>query len=136
MLHIETNATIGNTITNKSNIDDVSLYILHEIGLVFETTDQLDGQFIPRELFINNIKYTQLKEKLLDLKSVFSSSSLTCLHRNAFSKQKFPLLNLIRQILSVYYYDMVPIRKSDGYTPDGVKKYKRFFNIIKKNSIC
>jgi hypothetical protein len=122
--------------TEESSIDNVSLYILHEIGLVFETTEQLDGQFIPRELFINNIKYTQLKEKLLDLKSVFSSSSLTCLHRNAFSKQKFPLLNMIRQILSVYYYDMVPIRKSDGYTPDGVKKYKRFFNIIKKNSIC
>ena len=118
--------------TEESSIDNVSLYILHEIGLVFETTDHLDGQFIPRELFINNIKYSQLKEKLLDLKSVFSSSSLTCLHRNALSKQKFPLLNLIRQILGVYYYDMVPIRKSDGYTPDGVKKYKRFFHIVKK----
>jgi hypothetical protein len=27
---------------------------------------------------------------------------------------------------------MEPIRKSDGYTPEGIKKYKRFFLIKKR----
>ncbi len=30
---------------------------------------------------------------------------------------------------------MVPVRKSDGYTLDGIKKYKRFFQIERKNVI-
>jgi hypothetical protein len=123
-------------VTKDNTIDKVSHYILQEIGLVFETTDQLNGQFIPRELFINNDKYLQIKEKILELKNVFSSSFLTCLHSNALKKQRFPLLNLIRQILSAYHYKMVPIRKSNGYTKDGIKLYKRFFTIskIKLNS--
>jgi hypothetical protein len=28
---------------------------------------------------------------------------------------------------------MTPIRKSDGYTPEGIKKYKRFFQIVSDN---
>jgi hypothetical protein len=41
-------------------------------------------------------------------------------------------LNLIRQLLNVYNYKMEPIRKSDGYTLEGVKKYKRYFQIKKR----
>ena len=113
-------------------IDEKSRMILNEIGLHFENVEQLNGELIPRDFFMNNVKYLQIKDKINDLKNVFSSSSLTCLHQNAITKQKFPLLNLIRQILSVYNYDMNPIRKCDGYTKDGIKKYKRFF-IIAKN---
>jgi hypothetical protein len=118
-------------IYEKEKIDDKSKLILQEIGLNFESVEELNGQLIPRDFFMNNVKYFQIKDKINDLKNVFSSSSLTCLHQNASTKQKFPLLNLIRQILSVYYYDMKPIRKCDGYTKDGVKKYKRFFSIVK-----
>jgi hypothetical protein len=57
---------------------------------------------------------------------------MTSLQKNADKSQKWPLLNLVRQILNVYDYKMEPIRKSDGYTLEGVKKYKRFF-LIKKN---
>jgi len=56
---------------------------------------------------------------------------MTSLQTNADKSQKWPLLNLTRQILSVYGFKMTPIRKSDGYTKEGIKKYKRFF-IIKK----
>jgi hypothetical protein len=37
--------------------------------------------------------------------------------------------------LSVYNYLLAPIRKCDGYTSDGVKKYKRYFKIIRKIKI-
>jgi hypothetical protein len=56
---------------------------------------------------------------------------MTSLQKNADKFQKWPLLNLTRQILNIHHYKMTPIRKCDGYTPDGVKKFKRFFRIDK-----
>lgn len=56
---------------------------------------------------------------------------MTCLQKTANINQKWPLLNLIRQILHKNGYEMVPIRKCDGYTLDKIKKYKRFFNCKK-----
>ena len=32
----------------------------------------------------------------------------------------------------MYGYRLEPVRKSDGYTLDGVKKFKRYFQIEKK----
>lgn len=60
-----------------------------------------------------------------------NSTFLTALHEDAEEKQRWPLLNLIRQILHVYKYKMEPIRKADGYTIDKKKKFKRYF-LIKK----
>ena len=57
---------------------------------------------------------------------------MTSLQKNADKSQKWPLLNLVRQILNVYHYKMDPIRKADGYTLEGIKKYRRFFQIKKK----
>lgn len=54
------------------------------------------------------------------------------MQKNAGKNQKWPLINLVRQILSVYNYHLSPVRKCDGYTSEGVKKYKRFFKIVKK----
>jgi hypothetical protein len=60
---------------------------------------------------------------------------MTSLQESAQTTQKWPLLNLVRQILHGYKYEMKPIRKSDGYTPEGVKKYKRFFEIVISQSV-
>ena len=109
-------------------LDELTITILSDVGL---NAKDLNGQIIPREVFINNQKYEQMKPKILELKKLLSSSALTALHSNAKDKQRFPLLNLIRQILWTYNYEMKPIRKSDGYTKEGVKKYKRFFQIMK-----
>jgi hypothetical protein len=59
---------------------------------------------------------------------------MTSLQKNADIVQKWPLLNFVRQILNTYGYKMEPIRKADGYTLDGVKKYKRYFKITQKNN--
>ena len=93
--------------------------------------DCLDGALIPRDMLINDLLYEKIQEKIPDLKKKFSSSYMTSLHKGAKDQQKWPLLNLIRQVLHTYHYQMKPIRKSDGYTPQGVKKYKRFFLISK-----
>ena len=94
--------------------------------------DYLDGALIPREMLISVSLYDKIQEKIPDLKKKFSSSYMTSLHKGAKDQQKWPLLNLIRQILHTYHYQMKPIRKSDGYTPQGVKKYRRYF-LISKN---
>jgi hypothetical protein len=113
-------------------MDEISKIILKASGLHFENTEQLNEILIPREQFLDQNVYNSIKVHVPELKKMFSSSALTALQKEAEKNQKWPLLNLVRQILGVYGFDMKPIRKSDGYTPDGVKKFKRFFLIQKK----
>ena len=112
-------------------MDESTKKILNEIGIFFENIEDLNGQLIPRELLLNNMKYDNLKDKIKELKKTYSSSCLTGLQSDAIIKQRWPLLNIVRQILNVHHYNMEPIRKSDGYTLEGVKKFKRYF-LIKK----
>lgn len=109
--------------------------ILNIVGIDFQKlNDQSDQLIIYRDTLINPEKYKVAKEKIDDLKKFFSSSFLTSLQENAHKKQKWPLLNLVRQLLKTNMYEMKPIRKSDGYTKDGKKKYIRFFLIQKVSS--
>ena len=116
-------------------MDDYSKLILNQVGLSFDdTNNNINGLIISRDQLLCDKKYEEIKLLIPELRKHFSSSFMTGLQNNAEMSQKWPLLNLIRQILNVYNYKMIPIRKSDGYTIDGVKKYKRFFQIEKKIS--
>lgn len=109
--------------------------ILNIVGIDFQKlNDNSDQLIIYRDTLIDPEKYKVAKEKIDDLKKFFSSSFLTSLQENAHKKQKWPLLNLVRQLLKTNMYEMKPIRKSDGYTKDGKKKYIRFFLIQKVSS--
>jgi hypothetical protein len=112
-------------------MDEYSKKIFAISGLSFENIFDLDGLMIPREQLLSDSKYDEIKKLIPELKKIYSSSLMTGLQKNADKTQKWPLLNLIRQIMNIYKYEMVPIRKSDGYTLDGIKKYKRFFQITK-----
>ena len=112
-------------------MDETSKKVLTEVGLEFLDGLFVEDQLVAREMLLNPEKYEKVKKYIPELKKLFSSSALTSLHKTAETSQKFPLLNLVRQILHSYKYDIRPVRKSDGYTPDGVKKYKRFFQIQK-----
>ena len=103
------------------------------IGLEINHFDELNEMLIARETLLSDNKYYELKCFIPELKKNYSSSFMTSLQKNAEKSQKWPLLNLVRQILHVYSYKMEPIRKADGYTLEGVKKYKRYFLIHKKN---
>ena len=106
--------------------------ILKIIGIEFNEISELNGLTILRDQLLSDNKYEEVKQLLPELKKIYSSSLMTSLQRNADKSQKWPLLNLVRQILNVYDYKMDPIRKSDGYTLEGVKKYKRYFQIKKQ----
>jgi len=112
-------------------MDDTIKNFLKSCNIIFDEENHLDGQLIPREVMLSEKTYELVKDKIPELKKKLSSSSLTSLHKNAKQDQKWPLLNLVRQILRTYNYTMKPIRKADGYTKDGKKKYKRFFIINK-----
>jgi len=113
-------------------MDDESKEILKKVGIEFINLCDLNNIIIPRDQLLSDSKYDEIKVLLPDLKKKYSSSFMTSLQKNADKTQKWPLLNFVRQILNTYGYIMVPIRKADGYTLDGIKKYKRFFKIQKK----
>ena len=111
--------------------DKILLNFFNKSGIVCSNISQLDGIQIPREIFLNTERYNSARESVPELKNLFSSSHLTSLHASAIDKQKWPLINLVRQILLSCEYNLKPKRLSDGYTTTGVKKYKRVFIVEK-----
>jgi hypothetical protein len=109
------------------DMDEISKKILK--GTLGLDPDNLNDSLVPREVLLDDNKYEELKPLILELKQNMNSTFLTALHNDAEEKQRWPLLNLLRQILHVYKYKMTPIRKSDGYTIDKKKKFRRFFLI-------
>jgi len=95
----------------------------------------LDGIIIPREQLLDEKVYDQVKEEIPKLKTVFSSSMLTSLQENAERTQKWPLINIVRQLLKACNYKLEPKRLCNGYSKDGKKLYKRIFIIEKLKDI-
>ena len=113
---------------NSENVIFI-LDFLNHLDISCNSMNELHGMLLPREMFFNESKYKLLKEKIPALKNIFSSSYLTALQEPAETLQKFPLLNLIRQVLRSCSFKLIPKRISDGYTKDGKKKYRRMFII-------
>jgi len=101
--------------------------ILSTLGI-----DLAEGAVWDRDLLLDPESYEKVAPLIPLLKSTFSSSVLTSLQKNAKEAQRWPLLNLVRQISTLHRYKMVPLRKADGYSQDGVKRFKRFFRIEKQ----
>ena len=116
-------------------LKDIILFIIMDVDIInlfkkcsIDISGQnLEGIILDREFFLSDIIYDTVSEDIAILKQKYSSSSLTSLQKTAKDEQRWPLLNLIRQILRMENYRMEPIRKADGYTLDGKKKYKRLF---------
>ena len=111
--------------------EDIIKEFLNKCSIVFDDYAQLDGMLVPRDVLLSKDKYESIKVDIDKMKKLYSSGSLTSLQKNAMENQKWPLLNLVRQILKSNNYKMDPIRKSNGYTKEGKKKYLRFFAIKK-----
>ena len=105
---------------------------LKQVGIINNNLNELDSTLIERDMLVLK-DIDNFKEVINDIKQIYTvnSTSIPSLKKSAKHKQKWPVLNLTRQILKVINYNMEPIRKSNGYTLEGKKLYKRFF-IIKK----
>jgi hypothetical protein len=115
---------------NNTQIDHIKS-LLNKCKIVIQHFDDLNGMLLPREIFLDKEIYNSVKEDISILKQLFTSSALTSLQSNAEETQKWPLLNLVRQILRSCHYKMTPKRVSAGYTKEGKKIYKRMFIIEK-----
>ena len=72
----------------------------------------------------------ELYRKAPNLKSFYNSSKLTCLHKNSLDKQKFPAVNMYRQLLKCNNLKMEPYVVSKGYNKySGKKIVERFYRI-------
>ena len=104
-------------------------------GLINDNTshtfDGFDGLLIERHMLLDNNRYEMVKKMIPELRKIYSSSFITSLHINAEKKQKWPLINIVRQILKINNYAMKPFRKSDGYDNNGKKKVVRYFRLEK-----
>ena len=103
---------------------------LNKINISVSNLEQLNGQYILRDTLLGN-NYDDLSNNIIELKKIFSSSYMNSLHKGATDNQKWPILNLLRQVLKNCNYKMIPLRKSDGYTKSGKKMFKRYFKIEK-----
>ena len=109
--------------------------VLNKCNIHFDDFYQINGLIIPRDNFLNLEYYERVKPDIAILKQHLSSSCMTSLQDTAQTNQKWPLLNLVRQILKALHYKLIPIRKSNGYTKEGKKIYNRFFKIEKMKVI-
>ncbi len=113
-------------------MDEEIIKFLQECNIQIDVEQQLEGQLLPRDMLLSAEIYDKVKPYIGNvLKKKFSSSRLTSLQKDAGKEQKWPLLNLVRQILRICNYQMKPVRRSAGYDKDGKKKYLRYFLINK-----
>lgn len=90
----------------------------------------LDGIEIDRETLLEPQRYRDAQEHILAFRELLSSSYLTSLQSTAGVNQRWPLLNLLRQIMRTYGYALKPLRRAAGYTKDGTKLYRRAFRVV------
>ena len=123
-------------IVDKLDTDANSGLIINffnKCNIICNDVNNLDGTIIYRDTLLNPNLYDKIKQDIPSLKNILNSSTYTSVQKNAENNQRWPLINLIRQILKRYNYELKPKRLADGYTKDGQKKYKRLFEIKKKS---
>ena len=119
-------------IAKELEYEKIVINFLNKCNINCTNINKLDEIIIERDTIIIPELYDNIKYDILELKQILNSSINTAVHKNAEVNQKWPLLNLIRQVLKYYNYDLKPKRIANGYSKDGQKKYKRYFEIKKK----
>ena len=112
-------------------LDEILIAFFKDAGLDIQNINDLDGYIIHREHLLDDKKYEECMIHIPLFRKIFSSSSMTALQANAEDNQRFPLINILRQVLKCINYDLIPKRICDGYTLDKKKKFKRVFIISK-----
>lgn len=104
--------------------------ILKLININLIEQNELNNLIIDRSLLTNpeiNQQVLVFREKM---KGLFHSSYLTCLHNNSELKQKYPAINMLRQLLKCLGYKLKPQIINLGYNKQTGKKItKRTFTI-------
>jgi hypothetical protein len=104
-------------------------------ALHIEEHELKDGLVIERDLLVSKEKYEALKPHIVELKKIFSSKCMTSMHACAEYNQRWPCLNLVRQVLKRMGYDIEPERRCAGRDEAGKKIFERFFRLRKRENV-
>jgi hypothetical protein len=100
---------------------DIKVNNRYEIEAIILKQDTLKSKSLIDELY----------RRVPNLKSFYNSSKLTCLHKNSLDKQKFPAVNMFRQLLKCNNFRMEPYVISKGYIKySGKKIVERYYRLI------
>ena len=114
------------------NLSDELQEICETINYPCTTEAQLLNLLIDRDVLLSvdiEEKLTKLVDKLKDKDK---TDGLNCLHKNRNKKQKFPGINLVRQIFKCNGYHLKPFFYSAGYDKtNGQKIVKRNFKVVR-----
>jgi len=119
--------------TTQKTEDGLMKFVCNALHI--EPNELKDGLIIERDMLISKEKYEALKPHIVDLKKIFSSKCMTSMHTCAEYNQRWPCLNLVRQVLKRMGYDIVPERRCAGRDEDGKKIFERFFKLHARENI-
>jgi len=111
--------------------EDILKKMLNIIEINYENKEELQGKQFARDLLLDsNIVKELMVLKPLIRSSGYKSGKLTSLHKNNETHQKFPAINMVRQVLKCNGFKLTPYVLSIGYDQEtGKKLTKRYFNI-------
>ena len=119
-------------VPNSDNISNEMKHIMTILGMDVSSEKDLFGVLIDRDMLLRVDIEQKLSSMIEKLKIKYKSSKLNCLHKTRDHKQKFPGINLIRQIFKCNGYHLKPVVYSRGYCKhNGKKLTERNFKIVR-----
>lgn len=118
-------------ITIQDKKKDILQNMLSIIGIKYDTIEDIVGVSIERDhLLVDSIVANLMTLQNKFITCGYNSGKLTSLHKNNIFNQKFPGINMVRQILKCNDFKLSPYVVSIGYnTETGRKITKRYFRI-------
>ena len=118
---------------NSAKNKELIVKIFKFLEIEIKEIDDLIGLEIERDILLTNEAVIFLKSLQNEVKECgYKSGVLTSLFKNNLTKQKWPALNAVRQILKCNKIKMQPVAKSNGYNKTtGKKNIIRTFTLIK-----
>ena len=135
------NSVLNNIVKNvirqgvhKSIDDSMNFKLIQEIFLFIKKDIKCREDLINLSLNHKYLRNEEFKSKIIDLipklKKKYKSHKLTCLHSNSLEKQKFPVINMIRQILKCNKLRLEPYTICKGYNKATKnKEFERYYLI-------
>jgi hypothetical protein len=124
--------TISSEPISSITIPDELKNICDILKMPAKTEADLFGLLIDRDLLLRVDIEHKLATLISSLKGKYKTSKLTCLHKNRDNKQKYPGINLVRQIFRCNGYHLKPVVYCRGYCKhNGKKIVERNFKIVR-----
>ena len=118
---------------NKKKQIELLLQMFQILKYDMETVSELTNITIQRDTLLQKDNKENLMDLIPEMKLVYKSAYLNCLHDNSIYKQKFPAINLLRQVLKCHHLSLTPKIVSNGYEKvTGKKRVNRIFIIQKQ----